>query len=170
MVACCRHVYDWSPTGGSSLVKGSVRAHNLHCHLVTQQWHCTAATLLPAVVHPQGYICTQVATTGVVFSGIYYCTLNHQPTVTIVRCPRYPHYRDVQREATGGRFPGNSCFLGNGREKFELREFPSYGNFPSLGKFPWLGKFSWLGKLPYHGKFLYSQGHNFLVRYPNCIL
>ena len=46
-------------------------------------------------------------------------------------------------------------FPGNGREKFEPREFPSYGNFP------------WLGKFPCHGKFPYSWGHNFLTRYPN---
>ena len=54
VVACCGHVNDWSPTGGSSLVRGSVRAHALHCLLATEQWHCTVATLLPAVGHPQG--------------------------------------------------------------------------------------------------------------------
>ena len=36
------------------MVRGSVRACALHCLLATQQWHCTAATLLPAVGHPPG--------------------------------------------------------------------------------------------------------------------
>ena len=35
-----------------------------------------------------------------------------------------PQGSDVQRETTGGKFPGNSRFPGNGREKFEPREFP----------------------------------------------
>ena len=42
----------------------SVRAHTLHYHLATQQWHCIAAALLLAVGHPQGHIYIQVATTG----------------------------------------------------------------------------------------------------------
>ena len=37
---------DWIPTGGTSLVRGSVRARALHCHLPTQRWRCTAATQL----------------------------------------------------------------------------------------------------------------------------
>ena len=35
-------------------MRGSVRARALHCLLVIQKWHCTAATLLPAVGHPPG--------------------------------------------------------------------------------------------------------------------
>ena len=40
---------------------------------------------------------------------------------------------DVQREASGGKFPGISRFPGNGREILGAREFPSYGNFPFPG-------------------------------------
>ena len=47
---------------------------------------------------------------------------------------------DVQREASGGKFPGISRFLGNGREIFGPREFPSFGNFP--GNFPGISRFS----------------------------
>ena len=64
-------------------------------------------------------------------------------------------HRDVQWETMGGKFLRNSRFPGNGREKFEPREFPSYGNFP------------WLGKFPCHGKFPYSRGYNFLTWYLN---
>ena len=50
-------------------VGSTVRAHALHCLQATQEWQCTAATLLPAVGHPPGiYIYTQVATTGL---GVY---------------------------------------------------------------------------------------------------
>ena len=41
---------DWCPTGGSSLVRGSVRARALHCQSTTQQWYCIAATLLRCMV------------------------------------------------------------------------------------------------------------------------
>ena len=37
---------DWIPSGGTSLVQGSVRAHALHYHLPTQWCGCSAATQL----------------------------------------------------------------------------------------------------------------------------
>ena len=48
---------------------------------------------------------------------------------------------DIQWETMGKKFPGYSRFPGNGREKFEPREFLSYGNFPWLEKFTCNGKF-----------------------------
>ena len=46
---------DWCPTGGSSLVRGSVRARALHCHSTTQQWYCITATLLQCICRPYRY-------------------------------------------------------------------------------------------------------------------
>ena len=46
---------DWCPTGGSSLVQGSVRARALRCQSTTQQWYCIAATLLRCMGRPYRY-------------------------------------------------------------------------------------------------------------------
>ena len=46
---------DWCPTGGSSLVRGSVRARALHCQSTTQQWYCIAAALLRCICRPYRY-------------------------------------------------------------------------------------------------------------------
>ena len=46
---------DWCPTGGSSLVRGSVRAGALHCQSTTQQWYCIAAALLRCICRPYRY-------------------------------------------------------------------------------------------------------------------
>ena len=71
------------------------------------------------------YMGSVVSVPGFFFAGLYWFELICPARSTgLLRTFPGSVLSDVQRETTGGKFPGNSRFPGNGWEKFEPQEIP----------------------------------------------